>query len=70
MPLSSERYTKKNDKIISSKEMTTKIANGKKSIFNRALQEYNKNKPTWNIPRKGTNEYNKVMNIMKQYKKG
>ncbi len=55
MPLQSERYTKKNDKIISLKEMTTKIANGKKSIFNRALQEYNKNKPTWNIPRKGTN---------------
>ena len=68
MPLSSGRYTRKNDKIISTKEMNTKIENGKKSIFNRALREYNKNKPTWNIPRKGTNEYNKVMNIMKKYK--
>ena len=68
MPLQSGRYTRKNDKIISSKEMNTKIENGKKSIFNRALREYNKDKSTWNIPRKGTNEYKKVMNIMKKYK--
>ena len=65
MPLS-ERYTRKSDKIISTKE--TKIINGKKSNFNRAFREYNKNKTIWNIPRQETNEYNEVMKIMKEFK--
>ena len=64
MPLS-DRYKVKSDKIISDKEMETKINNGKKSKFNLALKEFNKSKASWSIPKRGTGDYNKVMRIMK-----
>jgi hypothetical protein len=41
MPLS-DRYKVKADKIISDKEMETKIKNGKESKFNKALKQFNK----------------------------
>ena len=46
------------------KEMETKIKNGKESKFNKALKQFNKNKPNWCIPKKGTKDYKKVMEIM------
>ena len=63
MPLS-DRYKIKSDKIISDKEMETKIKNGKESKFNAALKEFNKNRPSWCIPKRGTKDYEKVMKIM------
>ena len=63
MPLS-DRYKVRGDKIISDKEMETKIKNGKESKFNKALKQFNKNKPNWCIPKKGTKDYKKVMEIM------
>ena len=51
MPLS-DRYKVKADKIISDKEMETKIKNGKESKFNKALKQFNKNKPNWCIPKR------------------
>ena len=38
---------------------------GSNAPFKRALQEYNKNKDKFCIPRKGTNEYKAVMKLMK-----
>ena len=48
--------------------MDTKIRNGQESKFNKALKEFNKNKSSWCIPKRGTTDYNKVMSIMKKYK--
>ena len=65
MPLS-DKYIIKSDKIISTLEMDTKIRNGQQSKFNKALKEFNKNKSSWCIPKRGTTDYNKVMSIMKK----
>ena len=51
MPLS-DRYQVKTNKVISNKEMTTKIRNGVESKFNKALKEFNKDKPSWTIPKR------------------
>ena len=46
--------------------METKIKNGKESKFNKAVKEFNKNRSSYCIPRKGSKEYDKVMAIMKK----
>ena len=38
-------------------------------LFIDALKEYNKSVIKWTIPKKGTEEYNKVMKIMNDLKK-
>ncbi len=65
MPLN-DKYKIKNDKIISDREMETKIKNGKESKFNKALKEFNKNRSSYCIPKKGSKEYDKVVAIMKK----
>ena len=65
MPLNN-KYKIKNDKIISDIEMQTKIKNGEQSKFNKALKEFNKNRSSYCIPKKGSKEYDKVMAIMKK----
>ena len=65
MPLS-ERYKVKTNKVISEKEMQTKIRNGTESKFNKALKEFNKNRPNWCIPKRGSKDYDRVMEIMKR----
>jgi len=65
MPLN-EKYKIKNDKIISDREMDTKIKNGEQSKFNKALKEFNKNRSSYCIPKKGSKEYDKVMAIMRK----
>ena len=65
MPLNN-KYKIKNDKIISDREMDTKIKNGKESKFNKALKEFNKNRSSYCIPKKGSKEYDKVMAIMRK----
>ena len=37
-------------------------------LFIDALKEYNKNEIKWTVPRKGTEDYNKVIKIMKELK--
>ena len=46
--------------------MQTKIKNGEQSKFNKALKEFNKNRSSYCIPKKGSKEYDKVMAIMKK----
>ena len=65
MPLNN-KYKIKNDKIISDREMQTKIKNGEQSKFNKALKEFNKNRSSYCIPKKGSKEYDKVMAIMRK----
>ena len=65
MPLN-DKYKIKNDKIISDKEMETKIKNGKESKFNKAVKEFNKNRSSYCIPKRGSKKYDKVMAIMKK----
>ena len=38
-------------------------------LFVDALKQYNKTETKWTIPKKGTEEYNKVMKIMNDIKK-
>lgn len=38
-------------------------------LFVDALKEYNKSETKWTIPKRGTEEYNKVMKIMNDLKK-
>ena len=64
MPLN-DRYSLKDDKIISDLEIETKIHKGNHSKFNRALKEFNLGKLSWCIPKKYTKDYQKVMKIMK-----
>ena len=65
MPLS-DKYQVKTNKVISNKEMSAKIRNGVESKFNKALKEFNKDKASWTIPKRGTKDYNKVMEIMRR----
>ena len=38
-------------------------------LFVEALKEFNKSETKWTIPKKNTEEYNKVMKIMNDIKK-
>ena len=37
-------------------------------LFIDALKEYNKNEIKWTVPKKGTEDYNKVIKIMNELK--